>query len=208
MNNKNVLIFANRNCDRYIKGCELVGLNAIVSDSLSNLSNFDGLILVGGGDLNPKLYGQENINCKNIDKEFDDKSMKCLDYFVKNNKPVLGICKGIQTINVYFDGTLKQDINNHNFPDLMDAHKVICCKNSPLLKYYSNEFEVNSLHHQCIDRLGKGLEVISISKEDGIIEAVQKDKIFAVQWHPERLLNNDFDTLKGKKVFEIYRDLF
>lgn len=206
-NHKKILIFSNRNCDRYIRGCELIGLSATVNDSLSNLSSFDGLILVGGGDLDPELYGQVNTNSKNIEKEFDEKCMKCLDYFSKNNKPVLGICKGIQLINVYFGGTLKQDISNHDLPKLMHAHKVICNKISPLMSYYGNDFEVNSLHHQCIDKLGTGLEIIALS-EDNIIEAIKKENIIAVQWHPERLLNNDFDTLEGKKIFQIFKDLF
>lgn len=206
-NNKKILIFSNRKCDRYIKGCELIGLSAKVSESLSDLSSYDGLILVGGGDLDPKLYGQVNTNSKNIEKEFDEKCIKCLDYFVKNNKPILGICKGMQLINVYFGGTLKQNINNHDFPKLMYAHKVICNNISSLMCYYGNEFKVNSLHHQCIDKLGIGLEIIAVS-EDNIIEAIKKENIIAVQWHPERLLNNDFDTLEGKKIFEMYKDLF
>lgn len=206
-NNKKILIFSNRDCNRYVRGCELVGLHATVSDTLSDLALFDGLILVGGGDLDPGFYGQVNNNSKNIEKEFDEKCMKCLDYFVKSNKPILGICKGMQIINIYFGGTLKQDISNHNFPELMHAHRVICNNISPLMSYFGKTFEVNSLHHQCIDKLGDGLEVIALS-EDNIVEAIKKENIIAVQWHPERLLNNDFNTLEGLKIFEIFKDLF
>lgn len=204
---KRILIFSNRNCDRYILGCNLVGLKPIVSDSLSDLSLFDGVILVGRGDVDPTLYRQENIASDNIEEEFDRKCIKCLDYFVKNNKPVLGICKGLQYINVYFGGTLKQDINNHNFPTVMHAHKVVCKNNSSLINYYGNTFMVNSMHHQCIDKLGKGLNISALS-EDNTIEAIEKKNLIAVQWHPERLLNNDFDTIEGKLIFQIFKDMF
>lgn len=205
--NKNILIFSNRNCDRYITGCCFVGLKATVSDSLEDLSLFDGVILVGGGDVDPELYGQRNISSNNIEKEFDIKCIKCLDYFVKNNKPILGICKGLQIINVYFGGNLKQDIKNHNFPTAMHAHKVVCKNKSSLIRYYGESFMVNSLHHQCIDKLGSDLNISAIS-EDNVIEAIEKENLIAVQWHPERLLNNDFDTIEGKEIFQIFKDFF
>lgn len=203
---KKVLIFSNRDCDRYVLGCNIVGLDCDVSESLDNLEEYDGLILVGGGDLNPELYGQKNIASRNIEYEFDKKCMKCTDYFVKANKAILGICKGIQLINVQLGGTLKQDISNHNYPELMHAHRVIVQKSCLLSELYGTEFEVNSLHHQCVDILGKGLDILALSN-DGVIEAIGNEKILGVQWHPERLLGNDFETTEGKKVFEILKNM-
>lgn len=69
---KKVLIFSNRDCDRYVLGCNIVGLDCDVSESLDNLEEYDGLILVGGGDLDPELYGQKNIASRNIEYEFEE----------------------------------------------------------------------------------------------------------------------------------------
>ncbi len=160
------------------------------------VKNTDMLLLSGGEDSDSELYGQKP--CKHLGtiiKERDNFEIKLLSLFLEAQKPVFGICRGFQLLNIYFKGTLFQDYRllNENLsyhceqPYQKLVHKV---ELSPYLEniYKSNEIGVNSHHHQFIDKLGNNLEVIAIA-EDGIIEAFKNDnkKILAVQWHPEML---------------------
>lgn len=102
-------------------------------------------------------------------------------------------------INIYFGGSLKQDIKNHSHIE----HFALTEGKSLLKVYLGDKFTINSIHHQCIDKLGQNLSVIARS-EDGIIEAIDnKDKkVFAVQWHPEKILEKN-----GLDIFDIFKSL-
>ncbi|MDE7161150.1 MAG: gamma-glutamyl-gamma-aminobutyrate hydrolase family protein, partial [Anaeroplasmataceae bacterium] len=79
----------------------------------TDLTSFDGFLLPGGYDLDPKLYHEKNYASNHIDEEMDKLDFRIIEYAAQTKKPLLGICRGIQSINVYFGGTLKQDIRNH-----------------------------------------------------------------------------------------------
>ena len=203
---KKILIFTNRAPDKtegYVKALELVGLNPERGYTETNFDDFDGLLVPGGPDIDPYFYGEENYASKNTDFDFDRETLKCIEAFEKANKPIVGICLGQQFMNVYFKGTLIQDIKKHGIKET-DRHLVHFEKGSIFEKIYGESTMTNSLHHQCIKRLADDLLAVG-KTEDGVIEAVQhKTKpIIAVQWHPEKMLDDG-----GIKVFEYYKSMF
>lgn len=150
----------------------------------------DGLILTGSAnDVYPKYYNEEPIKDKKYDK-FDEYPLveKCVKEFYKYNKPILGICAGVQELNVIFGGTLFQNIPNHNLKD-NSKHNLKIEKESFLYKIYQKEkIEVNSYHKQAIKDVAPGFKVIARC-EDGTIEGIEKENIVGVQWHPEYVLD-------------------
>lgn len=165
------------------------------------LEQLDGLVLSGGADIWPNHYGQEKHAKTNlVSKERDTFDFKLLDQALDMDMPVLGICLGMQLINVGLGGTLIQDIASqrpsevpHNAKNAKEVHKVKVVKGTRLHKLLDEEvIMVNSSHHQAVDRLAGGLKV-SAWAEDGIIEAIESTRhslVLGVQWHPERMLEN------------------
>ena len=150
--------------------------------------NCDLLILPGGGDMEPWRYGTNNCGAYNLDPARDAVELELLSYFVQTEKPVLGICRGLQVINVFFGGTLIQDIPGHSTIDGIDRCHMVRTEDWSLRRLWGDTMIVNSAHHQAIDRVGRGLKVIQRAP-DGIVEAIRHEKlpVWAVQWHPERL---------------------
>lgn len=148
----------------------------------------DALLLPGGGDLEPWRYGQKNAASRDLDPDRDRAELALLEQFMAEGKPVLGICRGIQTVNVFFGGTLIQDLPGHSAADGVDRLHRIRTLTSPFSTLYGGECVVNSAHHQAVDRLGSGLRAVQWTG-DGVIEAVchRTLPVWAVQWHPERL---------------------
>ncbi len=154
-------------------------------------SDYDGLVLCGGVDLHPGYYGEPIAGSERIDDARDRAEMAVLRAFLDAGKPIMGICRGHQLINVYFGGSLHQHIPQtpRHLAEEGDAvHFVDAVENSLLHRLYGAHFAVNSSHHQAIKTLGSGLVVTAVS-DDGVIEAVSHTDLplFAVQWHPERL---------------------
>lgn len=180
----NESIYQNFNSNKYV----LVPLPFIFDkNSLSFLlKNSAGLLLLGGIDLNPNLYNQENQGSEYIDL-LDKYDFLLLDICLENKIKVLGICRGLQVINVYFKGTLLQNITNH----YKTSHIIHFIKNC---LFYKQDIVVNSFHHQAISTLGNNLEIIAVS-DDNIIEGIycKKYNILAFQFHPE--FDNNFTTL-------------
>lgn len=147
----------------------------------------DGLIVTGSAnDVYPKYYEEEPIEGKEY--KFDEYPLvkNIVELFAKAHKPILGICAGIQEINVIFGGTLYQEIPNHHLKD-QSKHKVKLNNDSFLYEVYKeNLIDVNSYHKQAIKDLAPNFKITAIS-EDGIIEGIEKNNIVAVQWHPEVL---------------------
>lgn len=162
--------------------------------------HFDGLMIPGGDDCNPALYGQENTDSHVINADAEQSDLNLYRSFRDAGREILGICRGIQIINVAEGGTLIQDIHKNNDtclehsqnrrkPPLEPNAFAHLCYFKPgtfLHSIYSDSWSVNSYHHQCVDRAAEGFTV-SARSEDGLVEGIEKNRVTAVQWHPERL---------------------
>lgn len=179
------------------------------------MSKLDGIIFTGGPDISPIKYGQYlKKGVRLIVSERDDFELKLLDKSLKENIPILGICRGFQLINVYFGGTLHQDIEASNItkaehvgmaiPKYDYCHKVSLNNESILSDIFKKkELMVNSYHHQAIDKIGEALIETAFS-EDGIIEGFEHRDypvLFGVQWHPEMMAEVYSEQLEIFKYF-------
>lgn len=162
----------------------------------------DGILFTGSGcDVTPALYGQENRKAEYCNQELDDMELKLFDAFSRQGKPILGICRGIQLINVALGGSLVQDIPQE-IPDLKvhdpiykkeaTHHPVVAKEGSLLHNLFGREFLTNSFHHQAVKNCGRDFE-ITVTSTDGVIEAIEHKTlpIIGVQWHPERMIGEE-----------------
>lgn len=149
-------------------------------------ARFDGLLLSGGGDLEAALFGQpRHPKTGDPDPVRDRAELALLDAFCTRKKPVLGICRGIQVLNVFFGGDLIQHLDGHDGA----PHPVRTVPGSRMHALCGTSFPANSFHHQAVGRAGNGLHVTARAA-DGTIEALEHDSlpVFGVQWHPERMI--------------------
>ena len=159
----------------------------------------DGIVLPGGTDIDPILYGAEpDPELLPLEPERDDLELALLSAALEAEVPVLGICRGIQVLNVHQGGTLHQHVPEHGRFDLpIDStiHQVSFAKGSTLHELYGSSAQVNSLHHQTVADLGRDLTVTARA-DDGTIEGVEMgDHVVAVQWHPEMLPTRPTDPI-------------
>lgn len=178
------------------------------------LGMLNGLILSGGKDIDPSRYGQKaHPSIKPTMAEKEEFDFRLVEGALKMDMPILGICYGEQLINVSLGGSLVQDITsqlsasvNHSNP-FGGHHKVLIEKGTRLHRLLGMEtLDTNSSHHQAIDRPGGGLRVCARA-EDGVIEAVESVRhtfVLAVQWHPERMLN---DTVERRLFSEFMKEV-
>lgn len=146
------------------------------------------LLLPGGGDVHPRRYGEPVLGSDHIDEERDARELELIALFKETGRPILGICRGIQVINVAFGGSLHQDIPGHAASPDGDACHGTRTADPELKALYGERFTVNSAHHQSVARLGDGLRAVQWA-DDGTVEAVRHERlpVFGVQWHPERM---------------------
>ena len=158
------------------------------SEDLAPAEGCQGLLLPGGGDLEPWRYGQANTASRHLEPARDALELAALERFTAAGKPVLGICRGLQTVNVFFGGTLCQDVPGHEDMDGVDRLHAVRTAPSPLAALYGERCLVNSAHHQAADRLGSGLRAVQWAP-GGVVEGLCHETlpVWAVQWHPERL---------------------
>lgn len=159
----------------------------------------DGLMLSGGEDIDPALYGQEpHPKLQPVHRQRDEMELLALRYALERRMPVLAVCRGFQLLNVHFGGTLYQDLETQRVGGVIheqDApiserwHGARPEPGSRLAEIVgANEMMINSFHHQGIDRLGEGLRAV-VHSEDGLVEAAEAADypwVIGVQWHPER----------------------
>lgn len=157
-----------------------------------------GILLTGGHDVDPLMYGENPLpECGAVCKERDAMETELLKQCLEKDIPVLGICRGIQFLNVYLGGTLYQDlptqhpteVEHHQKPPYdVPVHRVDIAEDSKLFRILGKKtLSVNSYHHQAVKSLAETLKAMAVS-EDGIIEAVEmpgKKFVWALQWHPE-----------------------
>jgi len=191
--------------ERYLTPLIKMGFNTIIL-TLDNpnlddvLALCDGFIVAGGSDINPSYYQQTNVGeSKGCDDHLDKLDQAVILHAVKHKKPLMGICRGHQSINVFLGGTLIQDIGSSH---QNTKHKVKSVKN----RYFDfpEVFETNSYHHQVLDRVADDFEVIATS-EDGVIEAMihKTLPIISFQWHPEK----DIDDVNNQLIFKTFKNL-
>ena len=174
-------------------------------------TSYDGLILTGGNDIDPLRYNEDINGAMDIDHERDKLEFSLLKAYIEAGKPVLGICRGHQFINVYFGGTLIQDLpeaNLHtNFTDFNIIHPVEAEEASVAAKLYGTRFWVNTRHHQAVDKLGDGLRATAYWNQK-YIEAIEHTSlpILGFQWHPEQMCANcrRDDTVDGIEIFKYF----
>ena len=177
-----------------------------------NPDEYDGLLLPGGCDVNPSRYGKIPIPQETVDDELDVLQFDVLARFLEAGKPVLGICRGHQLLNVAFGGTLIQHLpgaeSHMSRPDGSDnVHRALAAPDSFLVPVYGPCFTVNSSHHQGIEVPGKGLRTV-MQAEDSVIEAIEHESlpVWGVQWHPERMCfaRRRDDTVDGSGVLRFF----
>ena len=186
----------------YEKALRSLRLSAFTTLDPEKASQATHLLLPGGGDITPAFFGQTDHGSNNIDTELDILQLQALEFFLRQKKPVLGICKGLQLINVCLGGTIIQHIDTaeaHRWKGSDQTHYVYhsgLSRTDFFYQLYGLSAQVNSAHHQAIDKLGEDLHPVCRAK-DNIIEGIMHTSlpVIAVQWHPERIPDGSGDRL-------------
>lgn len=187
---------------RYVNQINKRGFNSIQL-TLENpnqaeiLSLCDGFLITGGTDLDPSCYHEANDGLSlDVDLRLDNLDKQVIEYAIQNKKPLLGICLGLQSLNVFLGGTLKQDLGslNDTHRNIKENH-IIHMINHPYFAW-SGQITVNSYHHQAIKDLAPNLQAIG-KHDDGTVEMIVHNTlpIFAVQWHPEITSDSPYSNI-------------
>lgn len=165
-----VFLYGEGDFSNYRAAIETVGGNLLISTDRILAESCSGLLLPGGGDIHATLDAEE---------------ADVIQFFVDHRRPILGICRGMQALNVFFGGTLYDRISGHQVPDgdmihASSASGILC-------RLLGKSPAVNSNHHQAVKMLGRGLQICQWTR-DGVTEGIchRRLPILGVQWHPER----------------------
>lgn len=189
-------------------------------DTFADIKRCHGILLSGGEDVHPKFYNRPEYfsycYLDDVDEKRDEFELKVIHYTQEKKLPLFGICRGLQIANVFFGGSLIPDIptfknSNHSKIEGEDRYHEIKTEGSSQLRKLTGleKGEVNSAHHQSVDRLGDGLVASAFSPE-GIVEGIErqypdgKPLLLLVQWHPERMMNQD--SAFTKKIRQSFLD--
>lgn len=175
----------------------------------------DGLVLCGGGDIDPARFHQENRGSDPPDLKRDEAEFLLCEQFIRAGKPILGICRGMQVLNVALGGDIIQDLPPLSAPfhggnGRYQSHAVRAEEGSLFADLYGKIFLVNSFHHQAVGELGAGL-IPQVWAESGIVEGFVHGSlpILGTQFHPERMTGNKYrpETVDGKFIFQKFLEL-
>ena len=199
---------------RYKEAVESAGgiPTEVYCSSVSESLKYDGVIITGGGDVHPELYAQGDLGVSlALDRKRDEAECAMIHAYMRGKKPILAICRGAQLLNAALGGTLTQDISEpqrsiHRKEKGSAYHAVKAERGSFLYGLYGMNSVVNSIHHQALRRLGKGLVPCQWS-EDGIVEGfyAESGPVWGVQWHPERLCNAAYRPEKAVDGLILFR---
>lgn len=183
----------------------LAGVGIQPVENATTLAGLDGLLLAGGSDVDPAMYGApRQPETEEADRDRDTVETALVGEALDRDLPVLAICRGLQLLNTAMGGTLVQHIEGHRCPGQREAHSVAIAAGSRLQSILNlDRYVVNSRHHQCAGRVAGGL-VAAATAPDSVVEALElpgKRFVLAVQWHPE-----DRTDSPDARLFEAFRD--
>lgn len=212
----------------YVRVLERIGLASLLVTPVHSFRSLpilfdqvDGLVLTGGEDIDPALYGEDPIpRLGLVNPERDRIEMAALKLALERELPILAICRGLQLMNVCFGGTLYQDLATQRPETRLQhvqretwerrTHLARFARDSRLARIFgADELLINSFHHQAIKDLGGGLDVVGVA-EDGTVEAVEAPDfpwVVGVQWHPERHEATAPATDPDRRLLEAFRDV-
>lgn len=173
--------------------------------TIDELPRCDGIVLTGGGDIHPKFYGREEVLdlMENLNEARDEFEFAVVRKGLQQEIPILGVCRGMQVFNVAMGGSMIPDVQKAGYddhskgPEGHRTHDIVVERGTMLRSLVgADRVEINTSHHQAVDRIGRGLRVSARSK-DGLIECLEWQNpdeqpfVLLVQWHPERMPNTE-----------------
>lgn len=195
---KVIILDTGSDARRVAKCMRKTGFKVTMSNSLkkANPSKYDALVIPGGADINPKLYGaKRHWLTFGINTKKDKRQISAVKKFAKAGKPVLGICRGCQVINVAYGGTLEQHIGRHR-----GFRYVRNVEGWWMHSMFGRSNKTYHSHHQAVGKLGKDIVATSYDSKSGHVEAIQHKTlpIYGIQWHP--------DMKTGKQGLKTFRE--
>ena len=198
----------------FVKGVQRAGGLPLIlpisseEDAKTYVSMVDKVLLIGGQNVDPKFYQEERHASENdFFLERDVFELAVIKEAIKQKKPIFGVCRGLQLMNVALGGTLNQDIKGHwqSEEGNVRTHPVVIKNDCILSKIYGAHAQINSFHRQSIKTMAESLKPIAFDPDTGIVEAaVSVDKtitFLGVQWHPELLID---DSAKDMALFDYF----